>query len=70
MRSVADDLQELAEGRGFAALSHGDHASDTWILMDFVDVLIHIQSEDARLYYDLDNLWGDSRRVEWRDTLT
>jgi ribosomal silencing factor RsfS len=31
-----------------------------------VDVVLHIFNQDARLYYDLENLWGDAKRVEWK----
>ena len=32
-----------------------------------VDVVIHLFSQDARMFYDLDSLWGDAKRVEWKD---
>ena len=38
-----------------------------WILMDYVDFVVHIFSEDARGYYSLEEIWGDALRVEWRD---
>jgi len=65
MRSVADDIEELSEARNFAPMSRSDTDSSTWILVDCIDVIVHIFSEDARHYYDLDNLWGDAKRVEW-----
>ena len=46
-------------------MSRSDTDSSTWILVDCVDVIVHIFSEDARHFYDLDNLWGDAKRVEW-----
>jgi ribosome-associated protein len=67
MRSVADDIEELSEVRNFAPMSRSDTDSSTWILVDCVDVIVHIFSEDARHYYDLDNLWGDAKRVEWEN---
>ena len=30
-----------------------------------VDVVCHVFSQEGRMYYDLDNLWGDAKRVEW-----
>jgi len=65
MRSVADDIVELSEARDFAPMSRSDTDSSTWILVDCVDVIVHIFSEDARHYYDLDNLWGDAKQVAW-----
>ena len=38
-----------------------------WILVDYGDFVIHVFAEDARSYYDLEQIWGDATRVEWRD---
>jgi ribosome-associated protein len=65
MRSVADDIVELADAQDFSPLKKPDSQSSTWILVDCVDVIVHLFSEEGRRYYDLDNLWGDAKRVEW-----
>ncbi len=38
-----------------------------WVLMDFGEVVVHIFRDEARAYYDLDNLWADAPRVDWRE---
>jgi ribosome-associated protein len=65
MRTVCDDLDELAEKTGFQSFHRSGYEGETWIAVDYVDVVLHIFSQDARLYYDLENLWGDAKRVEW-----
>ena len=65
MRSVADEIAELGQKHTYAPLSTNGYEGNSWILVDFVDVVLHIFSNDARTYYDLDNLWGDAQRVEW-----
>lgn len=65
MKSVADDLQELGESQRNHALSRVGDDSGQWIVVDFVDVVAHVFSSDARSFYDLDNLWGDATIVEW-----
>ena len=67
MKTVIDDLEELAEGQGERALSRVGDDSASWTCVDFVDVVVHVFSQDARGYYDLDGLWGDAARVEWRE---
>lgn len=66
MRTVCDEAGELGEGRNFKPLSTAGYEGESWVLVDFVDVVLHVFSQDARLYYDLDNLWGDAQRVEWQ----
>ena len=37
------------------------------MLLDCVDVVVHVFSDEARRFYDLDGLWGDAKRVAWDD---
>jgi len=66
MQTACRDAEELGEQRGFRALSRtGDNSQ--WTCIDLVDVVIHVFSQEARSYYDLDNLWGDARKTEWQE---
>lgn len=66
MRTVMDDLEELGTARGYAPISRSGYEGETWLLCDMVDVVVHVFNQDARQFYDLDNLWGDANRVEWK----
>jgi ribosome-associated protein len=65
MRSVCDEVEEIASGIGSKAYSRSGYEGHTWIVLDFVDVVVHLFSPEARAYYDLDSLWGDAPRVQW-----
>lgn len=41
------------------------YSNADWVLMDYGDYVIHIFSEKARAYYDLERLWRDAKAVEW-----
>jgi ribosome-associated protein len=75
MRTVCDQLAEMAQQRGERPLGTdgvdsegGGGAADTggggWMLIDFVNVVFHVFSQDARAFYDLDSLWGDAKKVD------
>ena len=66
MRTVCDDLEEMATPKGHHKLSRSGDESGQWIVIDFVDVVCHVFSPEARGFYDLDNLWGDAKPVEWK----
>jgi ribosome-associated protein len=66
MRSVCDEIDELAGNMGFPSFHRSGYEGETWIAVDYVDVVVHIFNQDARLYYDLENLWGDAKKVEWK----
>lgn len=65
MKTVCDDLEEMAEQKGERPLSRVGDDSSSWTCIDFVDVVVHVFSDAARSYYDLEALWGDAARVEW-----
>jgi ribosome-associated protein len=67
MRTVVDELAELGENRDFAPLTTSGTEGESWMLLDCVDVVVHVFSDEARRFYDLDGLWGDAKRVEWND---
>src|SRR5437016_3755022 len=66
MRAVCDDLGEWAGERGVRAFNSDGAESESWMLIDFIDVVVHVFSQEARLFYDLDSLWGDAQRVAWQ----
>jgi ribosome-associated protein len=66
MRSVCDEIDELAKANGFPVFHRSGYEGETWIAVDYVDVVVHIFNQDARMYYDLENLWGDAKKVEWK----
>ena len=39
----------------------------SWILIDYGDFVVHIFTPEARVYYSLEEVWGDAPRLDWRD---
>lgn len=66
MRAVAHQVEELGEEMDHPAYRSSADTSATWIVTDFVDVVVHLFEPDQRLYYDLETLWSDAPRVNWR----
>jgi ribosome-associated protein len=65
MRTVCEEAGELGENSGYAPLGESGLEGESWMLIDFVDVVFHAFSAEARAFYDLDGLWGDAAKVEW-----
>ena len=66
IRSVADDLRDLSREAGEPILSSQGARSASWLVVDFVDVVVHLFEAQTRSYYDLESLWADAPRVDWR----
>jgi ribosome-associated protein len=67
MKTVMQELEELGDKSNMAACHRSGYEGQTWLLCDMVDVVIHVFEQEARMYYDLESLWGDAPRVEWRE---
>ena len=63
MRSVADEICEAAREQGLQRFGRAGYDQARWILLDYVDVVIHIFDAEYRQYYDLELLWGDVERL-------
>ncbi len=69
MRTVADEVAELGKRNGFNPFKTSGYEQAKWILVDFVNVVVHVFDPDSREFYDLELLWGDSPRIDWRKEL-
>ena len=65
MRSVADELADEGKARGHACFSTAKDSAATWIVVDFVDVVVHLFEPSQRAYYDLESLWSDAPEIAW-----
>jgi ribosome-associated protein len=65
MRTVADEISEAGRNQGFKRFGRAGYDQGRWILLDFVDVVVHLFDSEYRDYYDLELLWGDARRVDY-----
>lgn len=65
MRTVADEISEAARRVGMQRFGRAGYDQARWILLDFVDVVVHLFDAEYREYYDLDLLWGDAERIEF-----
>ena len=66
MRSVLGHVEELGEGLNFRAFRSSTDERSTWLLADFVDVVVHVFEPNTRAHYDLEMLWGDAERTAWQ----
>ena len=44
--------------------------SNTWILLDYIDVIVNVFDNEARAFYDLDRMWQDGKPVDISDVIT
>lgn len=69
MHAVAEEVDRVLSERGSKRLGIEGYDVSQWIVQDYGDVVLHVFSDEARQLYDLENLWADAARVDWRDAL-
>ena len=65
MRSVADDIARFGKSIGQPVWQKAGMDSSQWVLLDFVDLVVHLFDSQARGYYDLELMWGEAPHVKW-----
>ena len=68
-QTVADEIGKQLKSIGELPVSVEGYDAAEWILLDYGDFLVHIFSETARQYYDLERLWRHGKTVELQERL-
>ena len=63
-KAIADSIIENLEKKGIRAWHHEGYQACRWILVDYVDVVVHIFLNEVREFYQLEKLWGDAKVEE------
>ena len=64
VQTMADNVEEVLGRAGYEPRQLEGYGTATWILMDYNDVIVHIFSEEDRLFYDLERIWRDGKSVD------
>jgi ribosome-associated protein len=64
IQTIADAVEERLKALGLRPTHTEGYKQAEWVLLDYVDFVVHIFSENARRYYDLERLWKSATRLE------
>jgi ribosome-associated protein len=64
MQAIADEVEQRLKANGIRPSHVEGYQNAEWILMDYLDFVVHIFSKSARTYYDLERLWRDGKRLD------
>ncbi|MFQ5422734.1 MAG: ribosome silencing factor [Phycisphaerae bacterium] len=68
MRATCDHIEAMAREDGQRPYGTGGYDDGTWIVADYVDVVVHLFDAERRDYYDLESLWGDRPHIDWAES--
>lgn len=64
VKALADEVEYRLDEAGISVSHIEGYRSNTWILLDYIDVIVNVFSDEAREFYDLDRLWQDGKAVD------
>lgn len=64
VQAISDEVEERLENAGLRATHIEGYKQAEWILLDYIDFVVHVFSEKARKFYDLEHLWKSAKRME------
>ena len=66
MNVIAEHVAKTLKQDGFYRMGGSPLNDESWVLLDFGPVVLHAFSTKARTFYDIENLWGDCKRLRWK----
>src|SRR5216684_2034852 len=64
IQAIADEVEERLRKADLRPAHVEGYKKAEWVLLDYVDFVVHVFSEKARKYYDLERLWKSAKRLE------
>lgn len=67
VKTLCDYAEYTLEQLGETMLSREGHRGNAWELLDYGTIVVHVFTEEARRFYDLERLWADAEVVDLKD---
>jgi ribosome-associated protein len=67
VKTVVEEVERAVRELGSKPVRREGEQESCWVLLDYVDVVVHVFAPEERGFYDLERLWLDAPRVEWGD---
>lgn len=70
VRAIVDEIEERLRDLGVKPARREGEREARWVLLDYLDVVVHIQHADERSYYALERLWKDCPSIPLPESVT
>ena len=64
-KALKINLDKMIQERGIAVIGNENESSSGWMVLDAFNFMVHIQTEEMRLFYELEELWKDAVEVDF-----
>ncbi len=67
VKTIVDEVEKALREQGVKPVRREGETEGRWVLLDYIDVVVHVFAEEERDYYSLERLWSDAPRVDWEE---
>jgi len=67
VEAIVDSVEEKLRLAGTKPLRREGKRDGRWVLLDYADIVVHVQHAEERVFYSLERLWKDCPRIEFDD---
>ena len=67
VKAISDEIDNNLRDQGIKCWHKEGLTALSWVLMDYVDVVVHVFKKDVREFYNIEKLWGDAPAIEVED---
>lgn len=64
IQALIDHVEETLGRSGYTMKQKEGYDAANWVLMDFVDIIVHVFDKENRLFYDLERIWRDGKQID------
>lgn len=69
LRAIIREVAGMVEKDvGAKPVNSEGKADSRWVVLDYIDVMVHVMHEELRDFYGLEELWADAKELEWEGT--
>ncbi|HET9893904.1 MAG TPA: ribosome silencing factor [Streptosporangiaceae bacterium] len=70
VRAIVDEIEDKLAKAGAKPVRREGEREGRWVLLDYVDVVVHVQHAEERVFYALERLWKDCPQIPLPETVT
>lgn len=63
VQSIADEVEQKMAKAGFLLKQQEGYQTSGWILQDYNDIIVHIFNQEERLFFDIERIWSDGKKI-------
>ena len=66
LKAITNEIEtRLREDHAIRPSTIDGFPASQWIVLDYLQVVVHVFHQDKRAFYSLEDLWGDAPRIDW-----